>query len=59
MSPGGEKKDVLRLGKGGMDDPSEGAAAPPDPPASFFCFAICIKICSVSEPSPEALVVAI
>ena len=57
MSPGGEKKDVLQLGEGGMDDPS-GAAAPPDPPLLFF-HAIFTKICSVSEPSPEALVVAI
>ena len=55
MSPGGEKKDVLQFGKGGMDDPSGGAAAP----RFFFVRAVFTKICSVSEPSLEALVVAI
>ena len=50
MSPGGEKKDVLQLGKGGIETP--------DPLASFFsCYLN--KISSVSEPSVEALVAAI
>ena len=39
--------------------PPGGAAAPPDRPLLFFFHAIFTKICSVSEPSPEALVVAI
>ena len=31
-----EEKDILQLGNGGMDDPSGGAAAPLDYPASLF-----------------------
>ena len=58
MSSGEEKKDVLQLGKEGMDDPSGGAAAPRTPPL-FFVHAIFTKNCSVWEPSPEAVVVAI
>ena len=58
MSPLEEKTDILQLGKGGMDDPSRRAAAPPEPPLLFrFLFLTNLtKFESVSELSPEALV---
>ena len=48
------EKNLLQLGKGGMDDPSGGAPPHLDPPASFFKAKL-NEICSFSKPSPEAL----
>ena len=58
MSLGGEEKEVLKLGKGGMDDPPGGLRLP-GPHRSFFFQCILLKFGSVFEPSPEALVAAI
>ena len=52
------EKNLLQLGKGGMDGPSGGLRPPRTPPLLFF-LCILFKIGSVFEPSPEALVAAI
>ena len=49
----------MHFGKGEMDDPSGGAAAPLDYPASLFFEVNLSEICFFSEPTPEALVAAI
>ena len=54
------EKNVLQLGKAGMDDPSAGAPPPRTPRLLFQCILFNIgSVCSVFlEPSPEALVAA-
>ena len=51
-------KNILQLGKGRMDDPS-GGLPPPGPSPLLRFSVILLKIGSVFEPSPEALVAAI
>ena len=52
------EKNLLQLGKGGMDDPS-GGAPPRRTPPLFFFLCILLKFGSIFQPSPEALVAAI